>query len=1012
MEHKLAPIQREHILEAAKIIDREGTPPSYIGDYMVRVGVNDYHFKHLVRTAYKLATGEEVGPDFFQSNDNTREKIAKLDFTIFNRKETETIMRPFKIYKIAESASPNSDNLFSPDREYFYWNQKMFRKNEVGDPVIFINKNAPDKWALFTEISEKKIPSIYDPESNTTTFTHNDIEYSVDKEFEDFIQFRILQRIQIPNDWRWTKHLGVGETYDLWKEGIQNIPDRIDKIDDLLKIFKSGVAKETLEKYRTTLQDQMKPKPKKIDITDILEEDHYQYLISSEDFYFQKSRDLYEEFLQYQPGADSQRLLELVEEYKDTRVSFIDFLKNLSDPEEKEYFVLLGKVIANIDLHAANKNIWNLYDDKRTLARSNVRQQHWVDNLTRYKIDRTFEMVDGIRNLIDFLTNPSDHLSIASFKHRKLISENLLENKYITDIELINGLIELFDIRDLEVDNHLNRTVIISDILYEKSIRKLWEDPIKDEPIKGLVALDSDLNWIKDAMRAIALNSFNHVVIPWNNLPGGGEKTIGLLAELIEKKELIDLYVGSGNSAGYLLKIEDFATDPEEYEADNWNFNKDVAWHKNSFGEYTDGISGDKPEIVFLVSEISMLEHPIDLSDFEYSNGLSIPEIKDLHPFTNILEKPIAVNKTIHFDSEDRSILMAIKTKPFILLAGLSGTGKSRLVRKLAYHTCSARELQEDKPGNFLLVPVRPNWHDSTEILGYISRISGKPLYVSTDFLKFIVKAWKYPEVPFFLCLDEMNLAPVEQYFAEYLSLVETRRKREDGTIVTDPLLSRSSFKEESIYQDLLDDIDVKQGSALRDQFERDGLSFPVNLIVMGTVNMDETTHSFSRKVLDRAMTFEMNEIDFAKGLEEQDTAWNYPEEFIDYEVIKNEFTLGGEVYKIDKELSDEVIEYLNDLNNILDKTSFKIAYRVRDEFLIYCYHNSLLDDKPDNWFDQCLDELTLMKVISRIEGDETKVREVLSGLETFLDIERFPKTSTKLEEMIKKLKFGYTSYW
>lgn len=127
---------------------------------------------------------------------------------------------------------------------------------------------------------------------------------------------------------------------------------------------------------------------------------------------------------------------------------------------------------------------------------------------------------------------------------------------------------------------------------------------------------------------------------------------------------------------------------------------------------------------------------------------------------TNKRQKMVKSN-----NGSEMNILTAIKTKPFILLAGISGTGKSRLVRTLAYKTCEKLELRQDpkKPGNFELIPVRPNWHDSSELMGYVSRINGEK-YITTSFLQFIAKAWKNIETPFFLCLDEMNLAPVEQY--------------------------------------------------------------------------------------------------------------------------------------------------------------------------------------------------------------------------------------------------------
>ena len=85
------------------------------------------------------------------------------------------------------------------------------------------------------------------------------------------------------------------------------------------------------------------------------------------------------------------------------------------------------------------------------------------------------------------------------------------------------------------------------------------------------------------------------------------------------------------------------------------------------------------------------------------------------------------------------------------------------------------------------MVQVKPNWHDSSDLIGYVSRINGEK-YVVGPFMRFIAKAIQDPKRPYFLCLDEMNLAPVEQYFAEYLSVIESR-KLQDGQIETDPIV-------------------------------------------------------------------------------------------------------------------------------------------------------------------------------------------------------------------------------
>lgn len=145
-------------------------------------------------------------------------------------------------------------------------------------------------------------------------------------------------------------------------------------------------------------------------------------------------------------------------------------------------------------------------------------------------------------------------------------------------------------------------------------------------------------------------------------------------------------------------------------------------------------------------------------------------------------------------NSTYRHYITAIKSKPFLLLAGISGTGKSRIVRELA-RACWDEDsdgYEAQKPKNFQMVQVKPNWHDSSDLIGYVSRVSGKAEFVAGDFLKFIAKAWEDTETPYFLCLDEMNLAPVEQYFAEYLSVIESRKSNEDGTVTTDPIVEKA----------------------------------------------------------------------------------------------------------------------------------------------------------------------------------------------------------------------------
>ena len=176
-------------------------------------------------------------------------------------------------------------------------------------------------------------------------------------------------------------------------------------------------------------------------------------------------------------------------------------------------------------------------------------------------------------------------------------------------------------------------------------------------------------------------------------------------------------------------------------------------------------------------------------------DGIFDIEITNVNtPYDDGKEKDLEENITTNKASIFRPYITAIKSKPFLLLAGISGTGKSRIVRELA-RACweeGTDEYKAQKPKNFQMVQVKPNWHDSSDLIGYVSRVSGKAEFVAGEFLKFIAKAWEDTETPYFLCLDEMNLAPVEQYFAEYLSVIESRKSHENGIVTTDPILEKA----------------------------------------------------------------------------------------------------------------------------------------------------------------------------------------------------------------------------
>lgn len=329
-----------------------------------------------------------------------------------------------------------------------------------------------------------------------------------------------------------------------------------------------------------------------------------------------------------------------------------------------------------------------------------------------------------------------------------------------------------------------------------------------------------------------------------------------------------------------------------------------VYGHKVS---YEDIMKIDNIESVLLVKPIyNITTNLVDNYKQIYKNYKNMDAKEYFHLFDDDNKKAEPVEPSwedIDLNDEEYEYISAIKTKPFLILGGFSGTGKSVEVKTLAFATCPCDGFlnrSETSPGNYLLISVKPNWHDATDITGFRSSVQKK--YFVTDFMRFLVKAKMYEDqkIPFFVCLDEMNLAPVEEYFADFLSVIESRKRRSDGRIVTDALVPASVFNDKydadfNIFMEMglrptngklkadevnaLDEEEMNEAFVRQDivdELKRDGLTIPQNVVVIGTVNMDDTTNTFSRKVIDRAMTFETVVGEFGSDYFDQDISLGY----------------------------------------------------------------------------------------------------------------------------------------
>jgi hypothetical protein len=923
-----------------------------------------------------------------------------------------------KIYEVKSGAAHNYRPLVSPDGKSFYWNGAKFVNNRIGDVVFVVSRNAQE--ALFTTIAETDITATYNEATDRSVFTNLYNTYSPQGKWDKFIRFDIKEKAAIPSDWRWTKQLGQSETFDLWKPGIKDAKERLSKTTDLMKLFTAGAANDQLVGIAQQLEGVSFKGFEIITMDEILQREDIKQILQAEEFWFENARNVFREFLQFDKPVDFYS--DLLTKYKAEKdLSYPAFIQErLQDGSEEQLFALLmGKLISYMDRNAAHKNIWNDYPDKRVFARASIRMGNWLENLMRFKIGNNSwnELSPGVRNALEYANDPNLGIPIVSEEHKSLISEFILLKPY-DRLSFISDLKAYFSQYDIQVKKIENETFLYSRILYADQVKPIWK-----QSIGGLVAIEPNTNnWMDNAVQACA--DTNGIVLWWSRMPTGEDSTIQKLVSKINRDKYFELFYIVNGFVQYRAEVIDIAT-ADSYAQKTWKDIENLAWVHDNFNEYADGTQS--AAVVFMAQSFEKLAVPFSVNTFTWFSDYTAPRKDNLQPFeeynidssTSVLSNNDVMQdasfKTIlNFDDTYADVLAAIQTKPFILLAGISGTGKSRLARSLAYHTCSRKELQyENRPGNFEMITVLPNWHDSSELVGYETRLSGTLEYKITAFLRFLVKARKYSDLPFFLCLDEMNIAPVEQYFAEFLSIIESRRYKQDG-MVSDPFLSAEVIQKYAKYMgdSFWLDLGIENDLVLQEDLKANGLQLPGNLVVMGTVNMDETTHSFSRKVLDRALTFEMNQVDLMKGLEQEDEDLKYPDTFYHPCLVLGNMQGGKEAFEKLSEDGGRIIDQLITINLKLEKTPFKLAYRVRDEMLVYCYYRSKADNKPTDWLQKSLDQFLVMKLLSRIEGDTRKCKTPLDSLKELLP-NSFERCHTKLDEMIEKLdQDNYTSFW
>ena len=334
--------------------------------------------------------------------------------------------------------------------------------------------------------------------------------------------------------------------------------------------------------------------------------------------------------------------------------------------------------------------------------------------------------------------------------------------------------------------------------------------------------------------------------------------------------------------------------------------------------------------------------------------------------------------------------ITSLLAKPFVILAGNSGTGKT----KIALDFASWLKKETDSGiTNSLIVPVGADWTDNTKILGYFNPLAndGTGEYVKSDVLNFIETANANPQIPFFLILDEMNLSHVERYFSDFLSAMESRKPI--------PLYKKPVDCECSV---------------------EESVALPENLFVTGTVNIDETTYMFSPKVLDRANVIEFSPEKedvlkcFSENINIKDIS-PAPDGMAESFVALSKRIRNSE-QEPDEELKTNCKNILGELYDILKPAGFEFAYRTTKEIMLYYCAAKSLDSEIRTM--KIFDEQIVQKILPKIHGNKKQIGEMLFKLKNKLEelsnenkIE-LKLSQAKVQSMIEKLeKFQYASF-
>ncbi len=419
-------------------------------------------------------------------------------------------------------------------------------------------------------------------------------------------------------------------------------------------------------------------------------------------------------------------------------------------------------------------------------------------------------------------------------------------------------------------------------------------------------------------------------------------RAIGILSQLLSKE------IFKTSDVIYLdVLYKDLIT--EQGNPEGKYYNSDTPSYGNN-GFYSASIKSYLDFLKTIPSNKTLLVNQTDLPKileiFKPQNNF------DIHSFQSTCKEA----GLVYTDKLLIRFVSSLLTKPFVILTGLSGSGKTKLAQAFVQWICQEKS-------QYRIVPVGADWTNREPLLGYPNALKpGEYVNPDSGVIDLVLNANSNPSLPFFLILDEMNLSHVERYFADFLSVME-------------------SNEEIPLYADYI--VDIARDDNNKSRHVPSKLKVPSNLFIIGTVNIDETTNMFSPKVLDRANTIEFRinskqmegflgkatDIDMqalqAKGI-------NMAQDFIT-QSNKKQFTNNNE-----SEINVALLKFFNELQ----KTGAEFGYRSASEILRLIGQLGSLDSTLTT--DEKIDIAIIQKLLPKLHGSRRKLTPILEALGKF----------------------------